>query len=202
MGKVSTQQWLQHQCAKCNSITLAATKLNRRQNALQAWSMSDGHQIGIGISRNISPQKPDGKPGPRRTRQRRSGPVCDRPSASRPVKNRLQAPPGGGLTRRNGPGRARTVAHSAGAALTGAVRTGPNRWLTAQHRWCVNVSICRWLLRRLFQSSSSRTARPRVTFTRATSCWLSRFLASRIHKQTKFESLERINSIRETNGSF
>ena len=33
-------------------------------------------------------------PGPHRTRQRRSGPVCDRPSASRPVpscQNRLQA---------------------------------------------------------------------------------------------------------------
>ena len=33
------------------------------------------------------------KPGPHRTRQRCSGPVCDRPSASRPVpslQNRLQ----------------------------------------------------------------------------------------------------------------
>ena len=61
-----------------------------------------------------------GKPGPRRTRQRCSGPVRDRPSTSRPVPSRQHRRPG-----RRGPGRARTVANRAQIALTGAVRTGP-----------------------------------------------------------------------------
>ena len=64
--------------------------------------------------------------GSHRTRQRRSGPVCDRLSPSRPVlslQNRLQAREAI-LTGPNGPGRVRTVANRAGAALTGAVRTG------------------------------------------------------------------------------
>ena len=54
-------------------------------------------------------------------------PVCDRPSASRPVpsrQSRLQPPLEAVLTGRNGSGRARTVANRAKAALTGAVRTG------------------------------------------------------------------------------
>ena len=55
--------------------------------------------------------------GSHRTRQRCSGPVCDRPSGGR---RRLEVV----TTGRNGPGRARTVANRAGAALTGAVRTG------------------------------------------------------------------------------
>ena len=47
-------------------------------------------------------------PGPHRTRQRRPGPVCGRPSASRPVpfcQNRLRAALEAVLTGRNGPGR-------------------------------------------------------------------------------------------------
>ena len=66
------------------------------------------------------------KPGPHRTR-RCSGPVCDRPSASRRVparQNRRQAPLEAVLTGRNGPGHARTVANRAGTAPTDAVRTG------------------------------------------------------------------------------
>ena len=70
------------------------------------------------------------EPGPHRTRQRCFDPVCDRPSASRPVsssQNRLQAPCclEAVLTGRNRPGRARTVTNRAETALTGAVRTGP-----------------------------------------------------------------------------
>ena len=67
--------------------------------------------------------------GPHRTRQRCFGPVCDRPSASRPVpsrQNRLQAPLEAVLTGRNGLGRVRTIANRAETALTGAVRTGLN----------------------------------------------------------------------------
>ena len=67
-------------------------------------------------------------PGPHRS----SGPVCDRPSASRPVpprQNRPQPALRAVLTGQNGPGRARTVANRAGTALTGAVRTG--RWTSA-----------------------------------------------------------------------
>ena len=54
------------------------------------------------------------KPGPHRTRQRCSGPVCHRPSASLEVV----------LTGKNGPRRARTVGNGAGTVLTGVVRTG------------------------------------------------------------------------------
>ena len=67
------------------------------------------------------------KPGPHCTCQRCSGPVWDRPSASRPVpsrQNRLQAPLEAVLTGRNGPGCARMAPNRAGTALTGAVRTG------------------------------------------------------------------------------
>ena len=68
------------------------------------------------------------QPGPHRARQRFSGPVCDRPSASRPVpsrQNRLQRRLGGfDGTGRNGTGRDRTVANRAGTALTDTVRTG------------------------------------------------------------------------------
>ena len=69
-------------------------------------------------------------PGPHRTRQRCSSPVCDRPSATRPVssrQNRLQRRLEAVLTRRNGPGRAQTVANRAGTALTGAVKTRTER---------------------------------------------------------------------------
>ena len=67
------------------------------------------------------------KPGTHRTCQRCSGPVCDRPSAPRPVpsrQNRLQARLDAVLTGRNGPGRARTFVNRAGTVVTGAVRTG------------------------------------------------------------------------------
>ena len=67
------------------------------------------------------------KSGPHRIRQRCSSPVCDRPSASRPVplcQYRLQRRLEAVLTGGNGPGRARTVAYRAETALTGAVRTG------------------------------------------------------------------------------
>ena len=80
-------------------------------------------------------------PGPHRTRQRCSGPVCDRPSASRPVpsrQNRLQRRLEAVLTGRNGPGRARTVTNRAGTALTGAVRTGRDtrrRHQTTARQW-------------------------------------------------------------------
>ena len=66
-------------------------------------------------------------PGPHRTRQRCAGPVCDRPSASRPVlsrQSRLQRCLEAVLTGRSGPGRALMVANRAETALTGAVRTG------------------------------------------------------------------------------
>ena len=59
------------------------------------------------------------QPGPHRTRQHCTGPVCDRPSASRPIpsyQSHLEAV----LTVQNGPGRARTVANRVGTA----VRTG------------------------------------------------------------------------------
>ena len=75
-------------------------------------------------------RQPTVKSGPHRTRQRCSGPVCDRPSASRSVpsrQNRLQPPGDGTLTGRHGPGRARTVVNRTGAALTGAERTGLSR---------------------------------------------------------------------------
>ena len=75
------------------------------------------------------------KPGHHRTRQRCSGPVCDRPSKSRSVpsrQNRLQAPLTAVLTGRKGPGRARTAANRAGRALTDAVRTGLQRSLVRQ----------------------------------------------------------------------
>ena len=77
---------------------------------------------------NIVPWRRTGvTSGPHRTRQRCSGPVCDRPSAYRPgpsSQNRLQRRLEAVLTGRNGPGRARTVANRVGTALTGAVRTG------------------------------------------------------------------------------
>ena len=70
-------------------------------------------------------------PGPHRTRQSCSDPVCDRPSASRSIPSRpaKTAPLEAVLTGRNRPVRARTVmnrtvANRAGTALTGAVRTG------------------------------------------------------------------------------
>ena len=78
---------------------------------------------GICLARVVCCMKPD----PHRTRQRCSGPVCDRPSASRLVpsrQNRLQQRLEVVLTGRNGPRRARTVVNRAGTALTGAVRTG------------------------------------------------------------------------------
>ena len=61
------------------------------------------------------------------TSQRCSGPVCNRPRTSWTVpfsQNRLQRRLEAVLTGLNGPGRAGTVANSAGTALTGAVRTG------------------------------------------------------------------------------
>ena len=67
-------------------------------------------------------------PGPHRTRQRCSGPVCDRPSASRSVPSRqirFQAPPGAGFDGTERAGTRSDVANSAGTALTVAVRTGP-----------------------------------------------------------------------------
>ena len=72
------------------------------------------------------------KPGPHRTHQRCSGPVCDRPSASPPIpsrQNHLQRRLEAVLTERNGPGRPQTAANRAEIALTGAVRTGPNTTL-------------------------------------------------------------------------
>ena len=52
---------------------------------------------------------------------------CLRPSERVPARSVSSKPPpaalGAGLTGRNGPGRARTIAIRAGAALTGAVRT-------------------------------------------------------------------------------
>ena len=102
---------------------------------LPAWVWRVGRSCGCHIS---LPSVPTGgrsggqtvEPGPHRTRQRCAGPVCDRPSASRPVpprRNRLQRRLEAVLTGRNGPGRARTAAYRAGTALTGAVRTGPHR---------------------------------------------------------------------------
>ena len=53
---------------------------------------------------------------------------CLRPSERVPARSVRSKPPptaaGDGLTRRNGPGRARTVSNRAETALTGAVRTG------------------------------------------------------------------------------
>ena len=57
----------------------------------------------------------------------RPGPFCRH--------NRLQRRPGGGFDGRSGPGRARTVANSAVAALTGAVRTG--REVAARQQWLI-----------------------------------------------------------------
>ena len=55
----------------------------------------------------------------------RPGPFC-------PVKTRFQPPLEAFLTKRNGPGRARTVANRAGTALMGAVRTGSH---TSDRGW-------------------------------------------------------------------
>ena len=78
------------------------------------------------VTRLTRRQQPTVKPGSHRTRQRCSGPVCDRPSTSRPVpsrQNRLQARLEAAFTGRTGAGRARMVANRAGTALTDAVRT-------------------------------------------------------------------------------
>ena len=67
------------------------------------------------------------KPGPHRTRQHSPGPAYDRPSASRPVPSRQKPPPaalGGVFDGTERTERARTVANSAGTALTGAMWTG------------------------------------------------------------------------------
>ena len=113
-----------------NNRVILSTSRRRFMTGWVSVSAFSGKQEPVSRCRSL----PDGplaglstQPGPHRTRQRCSGSVCDRRSASRPVpsrQNRLQARLEAVLTGRNGSGRARTVANRAGTALTGAVRTG------------------------------------------------------------------------------
>ena len=91
--------------------------------------------VGAGMSWALWESVRHVNPGPHRTCQRCSGPVCDRPSASRPGPARFVpsktspfAPgaPGGSFDGTKRAGTARTVANRAGTALTDAVRTGLN----------------------------------------------------------------------------